>query len=920
MNKSSISKRYTILLLFFGLIFSYCSTEKNTPVRRSYHNLTSYYNILFNGQESFQEGLKKYKEGYKFDFTRTLPLFIYGNEELSSNIKPQMERAIEKATKLVKLHSITAKPEKLEDKRKLTKEEKKYYNKSEFNRFVDDSYLLMGKAYFWEMEYQTASKILEYAVNEFQDETIKLKNQIWLARSYIELNKFREAQEVLKDIENADTLPQNVKAEFNATYADFFIKQEQPAKAIPYLKRAIQNLKDKDIKVRYQFILAQLWENENQPQKAFGLFGDIIEANPDYRIEFNAKLKRAWLHKVADKEEGKSIKQELEEMLNDNKNEDYLDRIYYALGKISLEENNMSEAIKNFKNSATESETNDNQKGLSFLELADIYFEQKKYEQAQAYYDSSVTSLEADYPGYTKLYTKTQYLTKLVQNLNTIQYQDSLLQVAKLPKEEREALINKLIKEHQEAQRKKEQEERMRRRNQAMRAQNQQRMNRNRTGGGWYFYSQTAKDRGMAAFERKWGARELEDNWRLSNKKGGEFEGFEEEREGEAEVKDSKEQYNKTNRKYYTQDIPFSDSARKASHNKIKEGYFNVGLVYMNDLENREKAIDAFNKLNQKYPNNSYELPSYYYIYKMYKEDGNNSKAQQYKQKIMAEYPESNYAKVISDPDYFKKLEEEQNVLEEKYSMVLEKFKNGMFYSVINDCNSLIQKHEDEKYLSKLAYLKAMSVGRTQDIVSFRKALKNVTENYPDTDVAESANNTLNFLEKTELEQISSYFAKNKKKQDIQKEAEKQSVDQKEEEIQPSIEEEEKSPYRYREDDSYYFVIIASTENVDIDKFKFDLINFNLDYYLQKDYTTSSQSFNEHNTIVSVKRFKDLETVRDYYDVLSKREERVFSDINEKHYEYFYVSVKNYSTLLEKKSIIEYIKFFENKLLAKQTN
>jgi len=902
--------------LLFGLIFSYCSTEKNTPVRRSYHNLTSYYNILFNGQESFQEGLKKYKEGYSFDFTRTLPVFIYGNEELSSNIKPQMERAIEKATKLVKLHSITAKPEKLEDKRKLTKEEKEYYNKSEYNRFVDDSYLLMGKAYFWEMEYQTASKILEYAVNEFQDETIKLKNQIWLARSYIELNNFREAQNVLENIEKSDTLPQQLKAEFNATYADFFIKQDQQSKAIPFLEKAIQNIKEKERKVRYQFILAQLWESEEQPQKAFTLYGDIIEANPDYKIEFNAKLKQAWLHKVADKQEGKSIKEDLKEMLDKDKNEDYLDQIYYALGKIALEENNISDAIKNFRNSAKESKTNDNQKGLSYLELADLFFDQKKYEQAQAYYDSSVTSLEADYPGYTELYTKTKYLTKLVQNLNTIQYQDSLLQVAELPKKERDALINKLIKEHQEAQRKKEEEERMRRRNQAMRAQNQQRGNRNRTGGGWYFYSQTAKDRGKAAFERKWGSRELEDNWRLSNKKSGDFEGFGEE---EAETEDPKEQYSKTNRKYYTQDIPLSDSAKKVSHNKIKEGYFNVGIVYMNDLENYEKAIEAFNKLNQKYPNSSYELPSYYYIYKMYKEDENNSKTQQYKQKIMAEYPESNYAKVISDPDYFKKLEEEQNVLEEKYAKVLEKFKNGMYYSVINDCNSITKKHDDKKYLSKLAYLKAMAVGRTQDIVSFRKALKNVTENYPDTDVAESANNTLNFLEKTELEQISSYFAKNKEKQDRQKKTGKQSEEQKEE-AQPSIEEEEKSPYRYREDDTYYFVIIVSTENVDIDKFKFDLINFNLDYYLQKDYTTTSQSFNEHNTIVSVKRFNDMETVSDYYDVLSKREERVFSDIDEKHYQYFYVSVKNYSTLLEKKSIIEYIKFFENKLLAKQTN
>ena len=349
MKKSSIVKRSVLILFLFGLIFSHCSTEKNTPVRRSYHNLTSYYNILFNGQESFEEGMEKYREGYHFDFTRTLPIFIYGNKKLASNIKPQMERAITKTSKLVKLHSITAKPEKLEEKRSLTKEEKKFYNKSEYNRFVDDSYLLMGKAYFWEMEYQTASKILEYAISEFKNEIIEPKYQIWLARCHIELRDYREAREVLKDIQNSDTITRDIKAEYNATHADFFLKQDSVSKAIPHLKRAIQNTDEKKRKIRYNFILAQLWESENQPQKAFNLYGKIIEMNPDYRIEFNATLKRAWLHNAANGQQQETIEDELKKMLKDDKNTEYLDRIYYALGKIKLQENNKREAIKYFK-------------------------------------------------------------------------------------------------------------------------------------------------------------------------------------------------------------------------------------------------------------------------------------------------------------------------------------------------------------------------------------------------------------------------------------------------------------------------------------------------------------------------------------------------------------------------------------------
>jgi hypothetical protein len=305
----------------------------------------------------------------------------------------------------------------------------------------------------------------------------------------------------------------------------------------------------------------------------------------------------------------------------------------------------------------------------------------------------------------------------------------------------------------------------------------------------------------------------------------------------------------------------------------------------------------------------------------MYKEEGDADNADRYKQKIIAEYPESNYAKVVSDPDYFKKLEKKQNVLEEKYTDVLNKYKNGRYYTVIDDCNSLIDKYDNKSYVAKFKYIKALAIGKTQDLVSFRKALKDVSKNYPNTEVAKAANNKLNFLEKTELQQISTYFAKNKEKQQTQDSAKASAAKEaKEKQTTKSQEEQEEQLYRYREDDSYYFVIIASTDNIDINNLKFDLINFNLDYYLQKDYTTTSKTFNEHNTIISVKRFKDLKSIQEYYDIISKKEQRVFKDIDDKYYEYFYISVKNYPTLLEKKTIIEYLKFFKSKLVERKTN
>jgi tetratricopeptide (TPR) repeat protein len=895
------------LILFSAIFLVKCGTEKNTAITRSYHNLTSFYNILFNGKESFDEGINRYRENYQFDFTRRLPIFIYGNEKLSNNIKPQMDRAIEKASKLIRLHSITAKPENLENKRKLTKDEKEYYNKSEFNRFVDDSYLLMGKAYFWQMDYSTASKILEYAANEFKDREIGFKTKIWLARSYIQLHKYREASEILKELENVEDMPEGISAEFQATYADYFLKQDQPEQAMPSLRKAVKFTSDKQRKTRYSFILAQIWEENDQPRKAFEHYDKVIEMKPDYRMKFNARLKKAWLYKLADIE-GKEVKQELEKMLDDDKNSEFKDQIYYALAKIAKEENQTQEALKNFKLSARHSNNNTNQKGLSYLELADIYFAQKNYENAQAYYDSAVTSLETDYPGYTDLYIKNKYLTKLVSNLNVIDRQDSLQRVAQMSESERNELINTLIKQYKEDQQAKKQKELQARQQQNQRlTQSQLNEVRNRNSSSWYFYSQTAVERGKIAFQQKWGNRELEDNWRRSNKRSTQFEDFTQAEEAE---KEEEEQLPKTNRKYYVRDLPLNDSLMKVSHQKIQQAYLDVGMTYMNDLENNPKAIEAFRELNERYPNNKFQLTSYYYLYKLYKEEGNKDLADQYKNKIINEYPESNHAKVLIDPDYFKKLEKEHNEIEQFYTKTLESYRNGNYNKVIQNVSFARENFDNKEYHARFDFLKTLSIGKTEDIITYRKSLEELIKKYPDTEIAEVSEDMLAYLNKTELEQLRQHFTQNKARK------EKQTKGQSEKETQQTKkpEEEPETDYKPDKEAQYYFVVIANTEKIDINRLKFDLINFNLDYFLQKDYNTTSQKFNDYYTVVSVKRFENLEAVKEYYGILEKKEERVFSGVDSDDYNYFYISVKNYLTLLEKKSIIEYIKFFDKNL------
>ncbi|MFW6224697.1 MAG: hypothetical protein ACOC4B_00345, partial [Bacteroidota bacterium] len=152
------------LIYIFGtfLFVLACSTEKNTFVTRTYHNITAKYNAYFNGKESFKAGLQKVDDSFEDDYTHILPIFKYGDENIAQSVAPEMERAIDKATKVIEKHSITAKPKNLKKKKserkKLTDKEKEYYSKTEYNKWVDDSYLMMGKAYFYEHEFMMAIK------------------------------------------------------------------------------------------------------------------------------------------------------------------------------------------------------------------------------------------------------------------------------------------------------------------------------------------------------------------------------------------------------------------------------------------------------------------------------------------------------------------------------------------------------------------------------------------------------------------------------------------------------------------------------------------------------------------------------------------------------------------------------------------
>ncbi|MBU8891970.1 MAG: tetratricopeptide repeat protein [Bacteroidales bacterium] len=890
--------KYFLFLIIMGLFFG-CSTKKNTGLTRFYHGLTTKYNILFNGTESYKEGLKTYEVAHTDDYSQILPVFIYGDEQLSASIKPGMDRTIEKSTKSIRLHSITTKPD--QSKSAMSQKDKDFYNKNEYNAYIDDSYLIMGKAFFYQADYASAIRVFDFIIKQYDDPKAKYLAYNWLVRSNVQLKDFREAQNIIDFLLTDIDYPEKLNYQINLTLADFYLKQQKYGEAEPYISEALLLVKKKKERIRLTYIHAQLQEENESFSEASELYEAVIKMNPPYEMAFNAKIKRATLYSGG-KSSG-SIKSELLAMLKDDKNIDYQDQIYFALGELEMKNDKISQAIEYYHLSAKTSVSNTNQKALSYLALANLYFDRTDYVESQAYFDSAVVSLDPDFPGYRELSVKNQYLSRLVKNLKEVRHQDSLQMVAKMSEQERNNFIKNIIQDLREKEA--EDLERKKARELAEMA------GVNRTGsrpassltegGKWYFYNQSAKSFGQPEFKRRWGTRKLEDNWRRKNKQA---VGIEQiiETEFSDEIIDNKTGLDDKTPEYYMVDLPLTDSAMEMSHKKIQSGLYNVGEVYRNNLKDYPLALDAYKELTERYSESEYKVAAYYSMYKVYLQEENSAQADVYKNIIIRNYPDSKYAKVLIDPDYFQQFEREEKDRKEYYQITLDFYRQNKFSEVITRCNVALNMYSDKVYIPKYRYVKALSMGKVYGIIILKKELEKLIPEFREDPVALAAEEILASIQENEFKNIADIG--------LTKESGMlyESGLNEDEEVQKTIDEIEKI-YTYTPEEKHYFAIVISKES-DINQLKFNIINFNLDFFIQKSYDIENKEFNDFFSIITVKQFKNAVEGLEYYNKLETEKETIFRDVNTSDYQYFIIAEGNLTKLAKEKIVRNYLMFY----------
>jgi len=866
-----------------GGLLTGCSTEKNTLITRSFHNLTANYNIFFNGSESFKKGVKRAQEAYVDDYTQILSIFMFDQPSVAQTIAPDMERSIAKATKVITLHSITAKPEYKNGPQ--TEKQKAFYAKKEYNKWVDNNYLAMGKAYLYRNEFELALQTFKFILTQYPYEDIVYETEIWLACTYNQTKEYKESERILNSLTADEKVPKKLYADLYATVADLKMKQEQYSDAIEPLKTALEQVKKKKTKIRYAFILGQLNQETGNREAASNYYQQVIKMNPPYEMSFNARINRATVFEEG-VDKGREIKAELNKMLKDEKNDEYQDQIYFALANISMQEGKIENAISYYRLSSAKSKTNPQQKTKSCLTLAELYYERQNYQSAKLYYDSALVSLTPEYKDYVDVMAKSQSLSKLVENLIIVQTEDSLQMLAAMSESERNVLIDSVIakvrRDEQLAQMTEMQDMQDEQFNRMMLNEtsksNQQ---SGETGGKWYFYNEAAKSFGQPEFRMKWGTRKLEDNWRRKNRSEvsfGETETAATDSAGSGAVQ-RPVLSNKT-REFYLQDIPLTDSMITISNNRIMEGLYNAGTVYKNDLKDEQKAIDSYKDLLKRFPVNDYTLQTYYNLYLIYNELNDQASSEIYKSDIIREYPESQIAQLLTNPDYINELLEKENEVNRYYEATYGHYKQGDYYGVINDVDNALKKFKGNELIPKFFFLKVLAIGETSDVMIFTNALDSVITLFPSHEVARQANDILAF--------IKNYNPV------VKIETEKKEA----EEI-----------YKFDPSGAYLFGIIVD-RTVDVNQLKFEIINFNLDLFPKLTFDVESQNLGDNDKLILVKSFKDLQRAWDYFDTISTGE-KIMSLVNGTGYSRFVISPANSQTLLQDKSASRYLLFFD---------
>ena len=741
---------------------------------RRVHAFKGRYNTYFNGHEAFKEGRQLQEDGNRDNFTELIPMFVTGNKATVKIGVSNFDRAIEKSQKTIKTHSITARPE-WKKSRPKTAKDRIWLSQKEYNPFLWRAWFLMGEAQFRKGEYMEAASTFAYIQRlYFHKPNLVARARLLEARCYAEMEWFYDAEDLISRAQR-DSFPKNLNPLKAAVLGDIQLRQKQYPEAILNIEKALKSEHRKLPKARMYLLLGQLYHLIGHDPEAYRYFKKVIRLNPPYELEFNARIQ---MSEALSKGQTKQMIRKLKSMAKNPKNKEYLDQVYYAIGNIYLSKGDTTQAIWAYKDGVEKSTRNGIEKGVVLLHLGQLYWNREKFVDAQKCYSQAFGLLDKDHSSYKEVDERSKILDELLPFATAVELQDSLQMMASLDSVTRMEKIKKTIEELK----KKEREEEKK----AQEAANAQTNQSNQRGGAaanaqqqgvgnrnaqqtavWYFYNPTAVAAGKTEFEKKWGKRELADDWRRSNKTV--LNDFNEEelpdslvaiQDSIAAVEDSIFQANKGKKQtkaekdsikaeeyandphrpeYYLKDIPFTEEQMAASNAALVEGLYGSAIIYKDRMDNFPLAERTFQRILLNFPEFQQMDEVYYNMFQLYSRMERRDDAEDYKQRLIAEYPDNAHGKLIADPNFEFKGRYGKQIEDSVYQDTYDAFKFSDYQTVINNSQEMAEEYPEGANRARFMFLEALSKLEMGDREHFMEDLKTIVEKYPQSSVSELA-------------------------------------------------------------------------------------------------------------------------------------------------------------------------------------
>ena len=751
----------------FIALFSACSTKKNTTSTRWWHSFNARYNTYFNGSQAFIEGNIEKEKGNKDNYTEMIPLYMVGNKQSRDIGKGLYDRAIEKSEKAIRRHSIKAKPEWNSSKRKTAKD-REWLGRREYNPFLWKAWLLLGKAQFQKGAFDEAAATFSYMSRLYHTQPMQSGlAKAWLAKCYTELGWMYDAEDVIRNM-SRDSMDFRAVKDWDYTYANYYIRQGDYQKAVPYLRKAISHERSKVQRAREWFLMGQIQNLLGNKDEAYKAFKKVVACNPPYELEFNARIAQT---EVMASSNGRQMINKLKRMAVNDNNAEYLDQVYYAIGNIYMLQKDTAQAIAAYEKGNLKSVRNGIEKGVLLLTLGNIYWQKELFNDAQRCYGEAIGLLDKERPDYEELAARSKVLDELVPFTDAIHLQDSLLELSTMSEEDRLKAIDRVI----DALKKKEKEERdaqliaeAEQMQQQQGADNQQSASNQQPAtpivqqgnGQWYFYNPIAVNQGKAAFQRQWGKRENKDNWQrinqtvvsMNNQQNEDnadnpestdnleiSDSIDSQKDITKETKQDSVSNDPHQRDYYLAQIPFSEDQKAACHEIIKDGLFHAGIIFKDKLDNLKLSEKHLIRLTDNYTDYEHMDEALYHLYLLYARQNRMTMANNCLDRMQKGYPESEWTILLSDPYYKENAKFGEHIEDSLYAATYEAFKTDRYDVVKGNTRISADRFPLGENRAKFLFIEGLSLLNEGDGDHCIERLKTVVEKYPDSEVSELA-------------------------------------------------------------------------------------------------------------------------------------------------------------------------------------